>query len=79
MTALVDAELRRPPEDASHSAPQPEHSSQDDGEAEADEEAHAATRGAPVRHTVTERLTWQHLTLFLWLPETSRSHGGAGL
>ncbi len=50
VTALVDAELRRPPEDASHGAPQAEHSSQDDGEAEAEEDAHAATRGGLVRH-----------------------------
>jgi len=51
VTALVDAELRRPPEDASHGAPQAEHSSQDDGEAEAEQEAHGATRGAPVRRS----------------------------
>ena len=56
VTALVDAELRRPQDDASRGVPQAEHSSQDDGEAEAEEEAHAATRSAPVRRAAEEHL-----------------------
>ena len=48
VTAIVDADLRRPQDGGSRGAPQPAHSSQDDGEAEAEEEAHAAMRSAPV-------------------------------
>ena len=58
VTSLVDAELRRPQDDAGHVAPQAEHSSQDDGEAEAEEEAHAATRSAPVRRTGTRHTAY---------------------
>ena len=53
VTAIVDAELRRPRSDAADGASQLAHSSQDDGEAEAEEEAHAATRAAPVRRQLS--------------------------
>ena len=49
VTAIVDAELRRPRDGAARGAPDPAHSSQDDGEAEAEAEAHGGSmRGGPV-------------------------------
>ena len=49
VTAIVDAQLRRPPDDGDRGAAQAAHSSQDDGEAEAEAEAHGATRSAAAR------------------------------
>ena len=60
MTAIVDAELRRPRDDVSRGAPESAHSSQDDGEADAEAEAHGSMPGAPVSPVLAEVFSWHH-------------------
>jgi hypothetical protein len=68
VTAIVDAELRRPRDDVSRGAAGPAHSSQDDGEADAEAEAHAGMRGGPVSPVIAVCVgmhavaLWSHTT-----------------